>query len=83
MSYWVVKLSGKNRETRRIYKGKEINSVSPCLVAQTPMDKLITDIAFLVIAHHGGIQKPWEEEKAENEKHDEQLHKNDKPQSTP
>lgn len=31
------------------------------------MDKLITDIAFLVIAHHGGIQKPWEEEKAENE----------------
>ena len=59
------------------------NSVSPCLVAQTPMDKLITDIAFLVIAHHGGIQKPWEEEKAENEKHDEQLHKNDKPQSTP
>ena len=52
--------------------------MSPCLVAQTPMDKLITDIA-----HHGGIQKPWEEEKAENEKHDEQLHKNDKPQSTP
>lgn len=50
--------------------------MSPCLVAQTPMDKLITDIAFLVIAHHGGIQKPWEEEKAENEKHDEQLHKN-------
>ena len=49
--------------------------MSPCLVAQTPMDKLITDIAFLVIAHHGGIQKPWEEEKAENEKHDEQLHK--------
>lgn len=41
--------------------------MSPCLVAQTPMDKLITDIAFLVIAHHGGIQKPWEEEKAENE----------------
>ena len=32
--------------------------MSPCLVAQTPMDKLITDIAFLVIAHHGGIQKP-------------------------
>ena len=83
MSYLLFKLSGKNRETRRIYKGKEINSVSPCLVAQTPMDKLITDIAFLVIAHHGGIQKPWEEEKAENEKHDEQLHKNDKPQSTP
>ena len=45
--------------------------MSPCLVAQTPMDKLITDIAFLVIAHHGGIQKPWEEEKAENEEHDE------------
>lgn len=57
--------------------------MSPCLIAQTPMDKLITDIAFLVIAHHGGIQKPWEEEKAENEEHDEQLHKNDKPQSTP
>lgn len=57
--------------------------MSPCLVAQTPVDKLIADIAFLVIAHHGGIQKPWEEEKAENEEHDEQLHKNDKPQSTP
>ena len=50
--------------------------MSPCLVAQTPMDKLITDIAFLVIAHHGGIQKPWEEEKAENEKHDESILRN-------
>lgn len=45
--------------------------MSPCLVAQAPVDKLITDIAFLVIAHHGGIQKPWEEEKAENEEHNE------------
>ena len=46
------------------------------------MDKLITDIAFLVIAHHGGIQKPWEEEKAENEEHDKEFHKYNEPQGT-
>jgi hypothetical protein len=34
------------------------------------VDKLIADVAFLVIAHHGSIQKPWKEEKAENKEHD-------------
>lgn len=51
--------------------------------AQAPVDKLLADIASLVVAHHGGIQEAREEEKAEDKEHDEQLHENDEPQSTP
>ena len=45
--------------------------MSPYLVTQAPVDKFITNIAFFVVTHHGSIQKPWEEEKTENKKHDE------------